>query len=58
MKKKEKLSVREKICLRLRVFYVRLANIRKSFLYKQNFLFGRNKPAEGRLFLKKNNVMH
>ena len=56
--KKEKLSVMEKICLRLRVFYVRFANVRKSFLYEQNFLFGRNKPAEGRLFLKKNNVMH
>ena len=58
MKEKEKLSVMEKICLRLRVFYVRFANVRKSFLCEQNFLFGRNKPAEGRLFLKKNNVMH
>ena len=49
MKEKEKLSVMEKICLRLRVFYVRFANVRKSFLCEQNFLFGRNKPAEGRL---------
>lgn len=42
-----------KICLRLRVDYVP-----KSFRSEQNFLFGRNKPAEGRSFLKKINVMH
>ena len=46
------------ICLRLRVDYVRFAYVRKSFRYEQNFLFGRNKPAEGRSFLKKINVMH
>ena len=53
MKKKEKLCVMEKLCVRLRVNYVRFANVRKSFRYEQNFLFGRNKPAEGRLFLRK-----
>ena len=52
MKKKEKLCVMEKLCVRLRVNYVRFANVRKSFRYEQNFLFGRNKPA-GRLFLRK-----
>ena len=55
MKKKEKLCVMEKLCVRLRVDYVRFAKVRKSFRYEQNFLFGRNKPAEGRLFLRKKN---